>query len=224
MSKNKVLSKRIIMQHCKKLTLLNSQFADLFYEIGPLDFVPKSCELYEALIRSITSQMISTAAASTITKKLIRRAYALTDDSVETPTVFPPLQLLALLSHDDLRTVGYSNNKSLAIAEIVAKSISGELQTIAVLESMTDSDIIKLLVPLRGIGQWSVEMFLIFTLGRANVWPVDDYGVREGFRCWHGDAEQTKPKQLQLWADPYRPYRSVLALYLWRWADRKKNK
>ncbi len=209
------------IQHC---TAISPELVNLFSEIGDLNFKPSGRDLHEALIRSVTSQMISTAAANTITRKLIARAYNVSIESLPVPAVFPQLSQLATLSHDDLRAVGYSNAKALAIREIGEKAITGELPTRQGLDKLSDDEIIKLLVPLRGIGKWTVEMFLIFTLGRSDVWPVDDFGVREGFRLWHGDTQQSTPKQLRGWAEPFAPYRSILALYFWKWADRNKVK
>jgi DNA-3-methyladenine glycosylase II len=221
----KPLSKTTIQNHCKKLRAINPELGKLFDEIGTIDFVPKQRPLYEALIRSITSQMISTRAATTIVGKLAAfcGGVPIAPYSPEHPHSFPTLDQLSDLSHDDLRSIGYSNNKSLAIREIVQKSLGGELPTVTELETMSDDDIIRILVPLRGIGQWTVEMLLIFTLGRTDVWPVDDFGVREGYRLWTGDTEQLKPKQLRDWAEPYHPYHTTLALYFWKWADRNKK-
>jgi DNA-3-methyladenine glycosylase II len=118
-----------------------------------------------------------------------------------------------------LRECGFSTNKSLAILELAEKKLSGTLPSKEDLEHISDSDIIKTLVPLRGVGKWTVEMYLIFSLGRMDIFPVDDFGVREGYRIWKKKKAQEKPGILAKKAKKWAPYRTVVALALWKLAD-----
>jgi DNA-3-methyladenine glycosylase II len=89
---------------------------------------------------------------------------------------------------------------------------------------LSDAELIERLTTIRGVGRWTVEMLLIFTLRRPDVFPVDDFGVREGFRILHGLDAQPKPKAFAILGQAYAPYRSTAALYLWRAADKAKEK
>ncbi|MEA2643388.1 MAG: DNA-3-methyladenine glycosylase, partial [Chloroflexota bacterium] len=87
------------------------------------------------------------------------------------------------------------------------------------LDELTDAEIVKRLVTVRGIGRWTAEMFLMFQLGRLDVWPVDDYGVRKGWAMAHKLKEPPPPRALEAEGDRFRPYRSIAALYCWRAVD-----
>jgi DNA-3-methyladenine glycosylase II len=109
----------------------------------------------------------------------------------------------------------------LAIRDLAAKTLDGTVPTIQQAHRMGDEELIERLDTVRGIGRWTVEMLLIFRLGRQDVLPVDDYGVRKGFARMRKLKELPKPKELMEYGERWRPYRSVASWYLWRAADMK---
>lgn len=122
-----------------------------------------------------------------------------------------------------LRAAGLSQNKLLALRDLANKTLAGEVPDIEQLQDMDDEAIIKQLTKVRGIGRWTVEMLLIFRLGRTDVLPVDDYGVRTGFMRAYGKRKLPTPKQLASYGQRWAPYRTVAAWYLWRAADQAKK-
>ena len=121
-------------------------------------------------------------------------------------------------SPDDLRRVGLSGNKAASILDLASKTSDGSVP-LAELEELADDEVVKRLTGVRGIGRWTAEMFMIFHLRRLDVWPVDDFGVRKGYAAIHALPEPSKPKELDLLGEIYRPYRSVAAWYCWRAVD-----
>jgi DNA-3-methyladenine glycosylase II len=121
-----------------------------------------------------------------------------------------------------LRGCGFSGSKIAAIRDIAARRLDGTVpdhETAALLE---DGALIERLTTIRGVGRWTVEMLLIFTFGRPDILPVDDFGVREGWRCIQNLAVQPRPKALAALGEAWAPYRSTAAWYLWRAADEGK--
>ena len=132
-----------------------------------------------------------------------------------------PAALLAL-TDAQLRGCGFSGSKILALRDIAAKAQEGVIPTRAQARRLSDEKLIERLITVRGVGRWTVEMLLIFTLRRPDVFPVDDFGVREGYRVLHGLPAQPKPKEFAIIGAAYAPHRSLAALYLWRAADLAK--
>jgi DNA-3-methyladenine glycosylase II len=161
---------------------------------------------FEALARSIASQQLSGAVA----RKIIERLILLHDGR------FPQAAQLAAASPASLRTVGFSFAKIAALKDLAAHTLDGRLPDDATLAAMDDEAIIERCVAVRGIGRWTVQMLLMFHLGRQDVMPADDYGVRNGFRLAYGLKGLPKPKALLEYAERWRPYRSAGAWYLWR--------
>jgi DNA-3-methyladenine glycosylase II len=120
------------------------------------------------------------------------------------------------LSDEALRAAGMSRPKQRAARDLADKALDGTVPTRRQLERMDDDAIIARLVRIRGIGQWSAEMMLIFQLGRPDILPATDLGVRKGFRLSHGGAELPAPNKLLRYGERWRPYRSVAAWYLWQ--------
>ncbi len=114
-----------------------------------------------------------------------------------------------------LRKAGLSSNKLAAIRDLARKIRSGEVE-VHDLEDQPDDEVIRRLVRVRGIGEWTAHMYLMFKLRRPDVWPVGDLGVRAGFARIHGMDEPPTQKALAPLGDPYRPWRSVAAFYCWR--------
>ena len=124
-----------------------------------------------------------------------------------------PAAILAA-TPETLRGAGLSNNKMLALQDLAAKTLDGTVPLDGI-EALSDDDIVERLVAVRGIGRWTAEMFLLFELRRPDVWPVDDLGVRNGWALIHELAAMPAPRELQALGDPFRPYRSTVALYCW---------
>jgi DNA-3-methyladenine glycosylase II len=117
-----------------------------------------------------------------------------------------------------LRSVGLSGSKAASILDLATKTSDGTVP-LERIDELSDDEIVKRLSAVRGIGRWTAEMFMLFHLGRLDVWPVDDYGVRKGFAAIHAMPEPPAPRALEALGDIYRPYRSVAAWYCWRAVD-----
>jgi len=169
---------------------------------------------FDALAESIAYQQLSGKAAATIFGR-VRALYP-------KRKWLDPEQLLAT-SDETLRAAGLSRAKTAALKDLAAKTIDGTVPSGRALIRMTDDEIITRLTTVRGIGRWTVEMLLLFDLGRLDVWPIDDYGVRKGFAKTFGRRKLPTPKQLMKFGEKWRPYRSVAAWYFWRALDAPKK-
>ena len=135
---------------------------------------------------------------------------------------FPPAPQVLDTPAEAMRACGLSGSKVAAIRDIAEKSVGGLVPTRRAAARLEDEALIERLVAIRGVGRWTVEMLLIFTLGRSDVLPVDDFGVREGYRVATGAEAQLKPKELAAIGQDWGPWRSIAAWYLWRTADAAK--
>jgi DNA-3-methyladenine glycosylase II len=169
---------------------------------------------YESLVHAIAHQQLHGKAATTI----LRRFRALYPG-----TAFPSPADIAKTPIDKLREVGLSNAKALAIRDVAEKTLSGLVPDTRALDKLSDDAIVERLTQVRGVGRWTVEMLLIFKLGRQDVLPVDDFGVRNGFRLASKSSEMPKPKELMAFGERWRPFRSAAAWYLWRATDLAKE-
>jgi len=194
------------------LAAADADLAALIARIGPcrLQLHPRR-EPYEALVRAIAHQQLHGKAAEAILGRFI---------SLYPGTPFPaPAQLLAT-EETLLRSVGFSMAKIATIRGIAAATLDGVVPGLREAKRLPDAALIERLVTLRGVGRWTVEMLLIFTLARTDVLPVDDFGVREGWKRIKGLAAQPKPRALAAIAEAWSPWRSVAAWYLWRAAEK----
>lgn len=172
---------------------------------------------FDALAESIAYQQLNGKAAATIWGR-VRALYP-------RKKYLDPKLILAT-PDEKLRAAGLSRSKVAALKDLAAKTIDGTVPSARALAKMTDEEIIERLVAVRGIGRWTVEMLLLFDLGRPDVWPVHDYGVRKGFAKTFGKRKLPTPKQLMKQGKKFQPYRSVAAWYFWRALDApdKKNR
>jgi DNA-3-methyladenine glycosylase II len=166
---------------------------------------------FDALAESIAYQQLSGKAAATIWGR-VRALYG-------KRKWLDPKQVLAT-PDETLRAAGLSRSKVAALKDLAAKTIDGTVPSARALEKMSDDEIIIRLTAVRGIGRWTVEMLLLFDLGRLDVWPVGDYGVQKGFAKTFGKRKLPKPKQLMKLGEKWKPYRSVAAWYFWRALDK----
>ena len=162
---------------------------------------------FEALLQSITYQQLNGTAAATI----LNRVKALYPGRR-----FPSPQDVLATPDDHLRRAGLSRAKVASIKDLAIHAISGSVPSSRAIRKLSDAQILEQLTVIRGIGPWTVEMLLIFYLGRADVWPITDYGVRKGFARAYGLQELPSPKELFAHGEKWRPYRSIAALYFWR--------
>jgi len=187
----------------------------LIKRIGPCGLSPASDRSpYEALVRSVAFQQLNGAVAS----KILARFMALCPDMA-----FPDPGSVLELSDEAMRGAGFSGNKVLAIRDIAAHAARGDIPTREQAQVMADEDLINRLVVVRGVGRWTVEMLLIGTLGRPDVLPVDDWGVRQGYKIAAGLDDPPKPKALAEIGRAWAPYRSTAAWYFWRAVDMAKE-
>jgi DNA-3-methyladenine glycosylase II len=189
-------------------------FAALIRRAGPFTLRAEKQSLYEALVRAISHQQLHGNAA----RAILGRFVALFPDAA-----FPlPEQVLAT-EDAAIRACGFSLSKIAAIRDICAKTLDGTVPHRRTAHRLTDEELIERLTTIRGVGRWTVEMLLIFTLGRADVLPVDDFGVRDGYRRLYGLEEQPKPRALAEIGQAWAPWRSIAAWYLWRASDEGKR-
>ncbi len=178
--------------------------------------------IFEALLEAIVYQQLNGKVAATI----LGRVKALfPDNSGRLRTRrglvarFPTPQQVRDASPELLRSAGLSQAKMLAIKDLAEKTIEGIVPSARQAHKMSDEELIEHLVQVRGIGRWTVEMLLIFRLGRPDVLSADDYGVRKGFAKIHKMTELPKPKELLAYGERWSPHRSVACWYLWRAAE-----
>ncbi len=191
----------------RALCAVDPKFAPLIERAGPYRLhVEQLSSPFQALAESIVYQQLTGKAAATIHGRLV--------------ALFPgkrltPLRLLDT-HHRRLRGAGLSRAKVLALKDLAAKTLDRTVPTLAKLHDMPDAEIIEHLTAVRGIGQWTVEMLLIFRLGRPDILPVTDYGVRKGYARFFGGGKLPSPKYLARRGERWRPYRTAAAWYLWR--------
>jgi DNA-3-methyladenine glycosylase II len=170
---------------------------------GPFPPRPGQGDPLSSLARAIVFQQLATRAAEAIHRRFVAAIGG---------TVTAEAILATELT--DLRGAGLSAAKATSLIDLATKSIDGTV-LLDGLAALDDDEIVARLIQVRGIGRWTAEMFLLFELQRPDVWPVDDLGVRHGWRLIHGDAELLKPRALLAEGDKLRPHRSVAALYCW---------
>src|SRR6185503_6025192 len=131
---------------------------------------------------------------------------------------------LAAVSDDALRAAGFSRGKIKSIRDIAEKTISGIVPDARRIARMDNEEIIERLTQVHGVGRWTVEMLLMFTLGRPDVLPADDFGIRNGYRVVFDLPEMPAPKEVMAYGERWRPYRTTASWYLWRAADAARQK
>ncbi|MDB5414806.1 MAG: DNA-3-methyladenine glycosylase [Rubritepida sp.] len=186
----------------------------LIKRVGPCTLEALQREPYEALIRAISHQQVHARAADAVLGRFL---------ALHPGEGFPPPRFVLDLPPEALRGCGFSGSKVLAIRDIAEKTQGGLVPTLEEAADIDDKTLIERLVAIRGVGRWTVEMMLMFTLGRTDILPVDDFGVRDGWRLITGAETQIKPKELAAIGEPWSPWRSIAAWYLWRASDEGKK-
>jgi DNA-3-methyladenine glycosylase II len=204
---------------CQQLAQADPRLAQLIERAGPFQLKLKSQHSpFEALFESILYQQLHGKAAAAILKRLLQSFGEL----------HPLPQHLLDAPEEQLRAAGVSNAKVLALRDLAARTLDGTVPSLARIRRMPDDEIIERLTAVRGIGRWTVEMLLIFRLGRPDVFPVSDYGIRKGYALTFKRLPKAKPfdasmlatlQELSRRGERWRPWRSVASWYLWRACD-----
>ncbi len=202
------VARRAVIDVSDELARREPNFRAIVEQVGPAELRrrrPRRTHFAE-LVRAICYQQLAGAAASTIHGRLEVALGATTPEAVlATPVA-------------ELRAAGLSANKTASIRDLAEKVLAGDVELDRVAR-LSDDRIIEELTLVRGIGRWTAEMFLMFQLGRLDVWPVDDLGVRKGYGVLFGLVPAPTARELQPLGEPLRPYRSIAAWYCWRAAD-----
>lgn len=208
----------------RALTEADPKLGRLIEKAGPFTLrLPAQQSPFEALLRSILYQQLHGKAAAAIHAKLLGSF-----EPVCGPGKHPSAQHVLDCPNEQLRGAGLSHNKALAIRDLAAKTADGTVPSLARIRRMTDEQIVEHLTQVRGVGRWTVEMFLMFRLGRPDVLPVSDYGVRKGFALtFQGLKPEQKvtpdllatPEAMERRGRKWAPWRSVASWYLWRACD-----
>jgi 3-methyladenine DNA glycosylase/8-oxoguanine DNA glycosylase len=190
------------------LTSNDERLAWLIKRVGPCRLKPrKRRSPFESLVQSVAYQQLNGTAAATI----LGRVKALYPNRK-----FPTPEDLLATPDKRLRGAGLSRAKVAAVKDIATKTLEGVIPAARAIARMTNDEIIERLTTVRGVGPWTVEMLLIFTLGRTDVLPVTDYGVRKGFAVTYGWKELPTPKELLEHGEKWKPHRTTAAWYFWR--------
>lgn len=194
----------------RRLSEADPVLAKVIARVGPFTLKPVQQDTFEAILQSICYQQLNGKAASTIHGRVI----ALFKGAPVAAAAFSKLK------DADLRAAGLSANKLLAMRDLAAKSLAGVVPPRKELEELSDEEIVQRLVEVRGVGRWTAQMFLMFRLGRPDVMPSDDYGIRKAFGLLYRKSKALPPpaaveKHAKAWA----PYRTIACWYLWRSLD-----
>ncbi|MDP9039331.1 MAG: DNA-3-methyladenine glycosylase 2 family protein [Acidobacteriota bacterium] len=219
-----------IAQAVADLTAADPKLGRLIQRAGPFTLTLRSTQSpFEALLRAIVYQQLNGRAAETIHRRLLDSFAPITGiHHLTRETIHFTAQHLLDAPNEQLRAAGLSHNKALAVRDLAAKTLEGTVPTLSRIRRMSDEEIVTHLTQVRGVGPWTVEMFLMFRLGRPDVLPTSDYGVRKGFALTFGKlkpADKVTPLDLpapavmEKRALRWRPWRSVASWYLWRACD-----
>ena len=212
---------------CRELAAADPKLGKLIERAGPFKLCVASTQSpFEALVESIIYQQLHGKAAATIHRRMIESFHNICGIGNH-----PSAQNLLDCPNEQLRAAGLSKNKMLALRDLAAKTIDGTVPDLKHIRRMSDEAIIEHFIQVRGVGRWTTEMFLMFRLGRPNVLPVDDYGVRKGFALTFGKLKPTdkvtpmdlpKPDVMRRRAKKWQPWCSIASWYLWRACDLAK--
>jgi 3-methyladenine DNA glycosylase/8-oxoguanine DNA glycosylase len=193
---------------CRHLSDADPRLGELIARAGPFTMRPEPTQsLFAALVEAIVYQQLSGRAAATILRRVV---------ALYRPRRFPRPQDILETPPATLRAAGLSAAKALAVRDLAARTLDGTVPSMLHVRRMSDDEIVERLTTVRGVGRWTVEMLLLFRLGRPDVLPLGDLGVRKGFARTFGRRVLSDPMVLSRRAERWRPYRSVASWYLWR--------
>jgi len=198
------MTKEAITHLCRADKILKKLIA----KVGSCSLTPKRHRSpFETLVQSVAYQQLNGTAAATILGR-VKALYPKRE--------FPTPEDLLATPDDRLRAAGLSRAKIAAIKDIAAKTLEGIVPNSRAISKMSNEEILERLITVRGVGPWTVDMLLIFTLGRPDVLPVTDYGVRKGFALTYGWKELPTPNELREFGERWQPHRTTAAWYFWR--------
>jgi DNA-3-methyladenine glycosylase II len=198
----------------KHLSGVDMNLGGLIRAVGPYGLVMESeTQPFTALAQAIAHQQLHAAAARNILGRFIANVGG---------GAFPTPEIVVAAPDEALRAVGFSGSKIAALRDLAVKTMEGVVPDRATLEKLEDAEIITRLTEVRGIGRWTVEMLLMFHLGRPDILPVDDFGVRLGFQLTNGLRKMPAPKALAIYGERWGPHRSAASWYFWRAVELKK--
>lgn len=192
----------------KYLASIDPDWARLVAQLGPCGHEPKPArEPFEALVRAVAYQQLHVKAGDAILARLL---------ALYPQQPFPAPSQLLDIGFDAMRACGFSARKIETIRGIAAATLSGVVPDLAAAQLLPDDELVARLSALKGIGRWTVEMFLIYSLARSDILPADDFGVREGYRLLKSLDVAPTPKAMALIGQAWSPHRTTAAWYLWR--------
>lgn len=207
------------------LSSVDRKLAKIIAKAGPCGLQPeKTQSLFESLMEAIIYQQLNGKVAAVITNR-VKALFPENTARIKTrhgeAAAFPTPEQILAATPEHLRSAGLSQAKMLAIRDLAAKALDGTVPMVREAHRLSDDALVERLTAVRGIGRWTVEMLLLFRLGRPDVLAVDDYGVRKGFAKMLRMDELPKPKELMAYGERWRPHRSVACWYMWRAAEMK---
>ena len=202
------MTPRVIEQAVSHLRAADPVLDELIDRVGACRFsVARRLSPFQSLVNAVAHQQLHGAAARAILKRFL----ALYPESD-----FPSAAEVAATADRQLRAVGFSRGKIRCIRDLTAKTLEGVVPERRVIQRLDDEAVVQRLTAVHGVGRWTVEMLLMSTLGRPDVLPVDDYGIRAGFRIAYGMKSMPKPVTVRRRGERWRPYRTIASWYLWR--------
>lgn len=200
------------MRHLQRV---DRPLARVIKKVGPCPLTAqRGVAPWQALVRSVAYQQLNGRAAETIFSRFL---------ALFPGQKFPTPEQIVAASDERLRQAGLSRAKTAAIKDIATQTLAQVVPDRRAIAKLSDAEIIERLTVIRGVGPWTVEMLLMFTLGRPDVLPATDYGVRSGFALVYGLNELPKPNDLVAYGERWRPHRTAAAWYLWRAIDLAKD-
>jgi DNA-3-methyladenine glycosylase II len=186
----------------------------LIKKIGHVGVQPRCVPPFQSLIHAIAHQQLTGKAANTI----LKRFQALFGNGQ-----FPAPDQILEMDLKMIRSVGFSEAKATFVHGVAERALNGFIPTMDQCMKMTDAEIVERLTEIKGVGRWTVEMFLMFNLGRPDVLPIHDFGVRKGFQIAYNKRRLPEPEQLEKFGKKWSPYRTTAAVYMYRAADSLKD-
>ena len=191
----------------KALAQLDPKMGELIERVGPIHHEPRRLPTFRALAQAIVHQQLSGKAAGTILSRF---------QALYPSRIFPVPEDLIATPMEVLRSVGLSRPKSSYMIDLASRAVAGKIPSTDQCDTMTDGELVRLLTEIKGIGAWTVEMMLIFNLGRPDVLPIHDLGVQNGYQKAYGKRRRPTPEQLARAGRKWSPHRTLATLYLWR--------
>lgn len=192
------------------LAKIDPVMSKLIKHLGPIKLRPRRLPPFQSIIHAIIHQQLS----GNVAKAIFNRFIALSGNGK-----FPTPKEIINMSSETMRGAGLSKSKTIYIKEVAEMALNGSIPSLKECNKLSDAEIKDLLIKIKGVGPWTVEMLLIFNLGRPDILPIHDLGVRKGFQLAYKKRKLPTPEQLEKHGKKWTPYRTMATLYLWGAAD-----